>query len=102
MNVDDSGGSVEQDCNCVFMPYGDGASFSGYRSEPWPVPSHPGRFLTFRVMTNFDQTFAYLFANLGAPKRNAICFNWRQHRWVVNISAYENAGIRQERWQRSP
>ena len=49
----------------MFMPYGDGASFSGYRSEPWPVPSHPGRSLTFRGMTNFDQTFAYLFANLG-------------------------------------
>ena len=49
----------------MFMPYGDGASFSGYRSASWPVPSHPGRSLTFRGMTNFDATFDYLFANLG-------------------------------------
>jgi hypothetical protein len=65
MNVDDSGGDIDQDCNCVYMPYGDGASFSGYRSAPWPVPSHPGRFLTFRGMLNFDATFDYLFEHLG-------------------------------------
>jgi hypothetical protein len=47
------------------MPYGDGASFSGYRSAPWPVPSHPGHSLTFRGMANFDATFDYLFTNLG-------------------------------------
>lgn len=25
------------DCNCLYMPYGDGASFSGFRPKPWPV-----------------------------------------------------------------
>ena len=29
MNTDDIGPVT--DCNCIYMPYGDGASFSGYR-----------------------------------------------------------------------
>ena len=24
--------------NCAYLPYCDGASFSGYREDPWPVP----------------------------------------------------------------
>ena len=29
MNTNATG--LESDCNCIYMPYGDGASFSGYR-----------------------------------------------------------------------
>ena len=36
MNVNEDG-TLDKDCNCLYMPYGDGASFSGYRAEPWPV-----------------------------------------------------------------
>ena len=32
------GDGLDEDCNCIYMPYGDGASFSGYRAKPWPVP----------------------------------------------------------------
>ena len=28
---------VTGDSNCVYLPYADGASFSGYREEPWPA-----------------------------------------------------------------
>ena len=38
------------------MPYGDGASFSGFRQDPWPVPGMPGKTLTFRGIKNFDAT----------------------------------------------
>ena len=34
--------------NYVHMFYGDGASRSGYRKDPWPVPSNPSETLYFR------------------------------------------------------
>jgi hypothetical protein len=30
-------GTADPHCNYVGLPYLDGASFSGYRAEPWPV-----------------------------------------------------------------
>lgn len=51
MNVKDDG-SIDDTCNCLFFPYGDGASFSGFRAEPWPVPG--GGNLTFRGLKNLD------------------------------------------------
>jgi len=39
------------------MPYGDGASFSGFRKDVWPVPG--GGNLTFRGIKNFDATVAW-------------------------------------------
>lgn len=54
----DVNGNVE-DCNCLYMPYGDGASFSGYRKDPWPVPNMTGKFLTFRGIKNFDATIKW-------------------------------------------
>jgi hypothetical protein len=55
MNTDENG--PVHDCNCLYMPYGDGASFSGYRAEPWPVPGTDGKgFLTFRGIKNLDAT----------------------------------------------
>jgi hypothetical protein len=49
MNVRDDG-TIDDTCNCLWLPYGDGASFSGYRREPWPVPG--GGELTFRGIKN--------------------------------------------------
>ena len=37
-NMNEAGDDYEHDCNCVRLPYLDGASFSGYRAKPWPVP----------------------------------------------------------------
>ncbi len=44
--------------------YGDGASFSGFRSAPWPVPGTSDSLL-FRGIRNLDVTLDYLFANYG-------------------------------------
>lgn len=52
-------GTIDDDCNCIYMPYCDGASFSGYRPQRWPVPGYPDEFLTFRGIKNFDQTIAW-------------------------------------------
>lgn len=46
------------------MPYGDGASFSGFRKDPWPVPG-TNQTLMFRGIKNFDATLNYAFENLG-------------------------------------
>jgi len=61
MNTVDDG--LDRDCNCVFLPYGDGASFSGYRAEPWSVPDTPGANLTFRGIKNLDATVEWALAH---------------------------------------
>ena len=64
MNVHPSAGGDGQlvdDCNCVRMAYLDGASFSGYRAEPWPVPGSPNNeTLYFRGIKNLDATLDFL------------------------------------------
>merc|ERR1719329_775971 len=62
MNVNEDG-SMDNNCNCIFMPYGDGASFSGFRAEPWPVPSNTSQKLYFRGIKNFDATMDFAFQN---------------------------------------
>ena len=47
----------------LYMPYADGASFSGYRPKPWPVPGSPGEHLTFRGIKNLDATLDWAFAH---------------------------------------
>ena len=51
------------DCNSIYLPYGDGASFSGYRAETWPVPGKPGHNLTFRGIKNLDAAIEFALAN---------------------------------------
>ena len=46
-------GSIDPHCNCLHLPYSDGASFSGYRAKPWAVPGMAQQ-LTFRGIKNFD------------------------------------------------
>jgi len=62
MNVLEDG-SMDGNCNCIFMPYGDGASFSGFRPEAWPVPSNTSQKLYFRGIKNFDATIDFAFEN---------------------------------------
>lgn len=52
-NVNDTGNGYEHDCNCLRLPYLDGASFSGFREKPWPVPNSTET-LHFRGIKNFD------------------------------------------------
>eukprot|EP00939_MAST-03C_sp_MAST-3C-sp1_P000133 g133.t1 len=63
MNADEDG--PVSDCNCIYMPYCDGASFSGYREKQWPVPNEPGKNLTFRGIKNLDATVAWAFEHAG-------------------------------------
>merc|ERR1712178_342700 len=61
MNVKEDG-SMDTDCNCIFMPYGDGASFSGFRPKPWKVPN-TSAVLYFRGIKNFDAAMDFAFAH---------------------------------------
>jgi hypothetical protein len=57
------------DCNCIFLPYLDGASFSGFRAAPVPVPAGgPDRVpenatVTFRGIKNLDAALDWSFAH---------------------------------------
>lgn len=48
--------------NIVMMNYGDGASFTGYRADPWPVPG-TDQSLYFRGIRNLDATLESLIEN---------------------------------------
>merc|ERR1719450_1528597 len=61
MNVLEDGSFA--DCNCLRMRYCDGASFSGFRASPWPVPGRPGETVLFRGIKNFDATMDWAFAH---------------------------------------
>lgn len=53
-------GTMDNDCNCLHLPYSDGASFSGFRDAAWPVPEDPATGVPanatvyFRGIKNFD------------------------------------------------
>ena len=66
MNPRSVNGSLDSDCNCIYLPYCDGASFSGHRAKPWPVPPVPNGAahsrnvtVTFRGLSNLDGAVAY-------------------------------------------
>jgi hypothetical protein len=56
-------GTMDNDCNYILLPYGDGASFSGFRPKPWPVPSNTSQKLYFRGIKNFDAVIDFAFEN---------------------------------------
>ena len=58
MNVLDDGSANDDDCNCITLPYCDGASFSGNREKPW-------RGLMHRGARNLNATIEYALDNLG-------------------------------------
>lgn len=71
-NYYDANGTGIEGCNSAFLPYGDGASFSGYRKEAFPVSQWPpfdngtyhvppGSQLWFRGIRNLDATLDALF-----------------------------------------
>ena len=47
------GNTLDMDCNALYLPYGDGASFAGFRPKPWPVPGTNDS-LWFRGIKNLD------------------------------------------------
>ena len=62
-------GTLENDCNCLHLPYLDGASFSGYRAKPWPVPENAemgipaNATVTFRGIKNLDAAVDFALAH---------------------------------------
>ena len=52
-------GSIDLDCNCLYLPYSDGASFSGYRSLPHPVPGNATAQIWFRGIKNLDAVMQF-------------------------------------------
>ena len=62
-------GTIDTDCNCIHLPYSDGASFSGYRAEAWPVPEDhdagvpANATVYFRGIKNFDGILDFAVAN---------------------------------------
>ena len=62
MNMNSDGSA--DDCNCLYLPYGDGASFSGFREDPWPVPGSED-VLYFRGIRNLDATVEFALESLG-------------------------------------
>ena len=59
-NVNDAGTDYEHDCNCIRLPYLDGASFSGFRAKPWPVPG-TNESVYFRGVKNLDGAVDFAF-----------------------------------------
>jgi hypothetical protein len=57
------GGSLDMDCNSLYLPYGDGASFSGFRSKPWPVSANSSEMLWFRGIQNLEATIAWALSH---------------------------------------
>lgn len=62
MNVNEDG-KLDGSCNCLYMPYGDGASFSGFRAKPWANPKNESEKMYFRGIKNFDATMDWAFAH---------------------------------------
>jgi hypothetical protein len=61
-NMNEAGDNYDHDCNCIRLPYLDGASFSGYRAKPWEVPGS-NETLTFRGIKNFDAAVDFAMKN---------------------------------------
>ncbi|GMI55462.1 hypothetical protein ScalyP_jg7825 [Parmales sp. scaly parma] len=56
------GDGLEQDCNCLYLPYLDGASFSGYKREKTSVvneTSNETQDLYFRGIKNLDHALRW-------------------------------------------
>ena len=62
-------GTVDENCNCLHLPYLDGASFAGYRADPWPVPENSDMGIPanasvyFRGIKNFDAVLDFAVAH---------------------------------------
>jgi hypothetical protein len=67
-------GSVDQDCNCLWLPYLDGASFAGYRAKPVPVPGIPNATVTFRGIKNLDAVIDFATKNGLAAAEEAVVY----------------------------
>ena len=56
---------MDTDCNCIHMPYSDGASFAGFVNKEIPVPGMPGKTITMRGIKNLDGVIDFMMAHGG-------------------------------------
>jgi len=65
----EDGSGMDTDCNCLYLPYLDGGSFSGFRADPVPVPPGGGvpakTTIMMRGVKNLDGTIEHALAHLG-------------------------------------
>ena len=56
-------GTMVTDCNCIHMPYSDGASFAGYVPGNVSVPGMPGKSIQMRGIKNLDGVIQFALKN---------------------------------------
>lgn len=56
-------GTMVTDCNCIHMPYSDGASFAGFVPGNVSVPGMPGKSIQFRGIKNLDGVIEFALKN---------------------------------------
>lgn len=70
----EDGSGMDRGCNCMFLPYLDGASFTGHRSDPVDVPQAPGgnvpanTTIMMRGLANLDGALEHALLELGLDK----------------------------------
>eukprot|EP00041_Stephanoeca_diplocostata_P011991 m.198822 g.198822 ORF g.198822 m.198822 type:complete len:445 (+) comp18762_c0_seq1:94-1428(+) len=56
-------GTMDTDCNCIYLPYSDGASFSGFVDKAVPVPGLANETMYFRGIKNLDGAIDFAMAH---------------------------------------
>lgn len=67
-------GSIDRDCNCIWMPYLDGASFTGFRAKPVAVPGMGNATVTFRGIKNLDGVIDFAMKNGMTAAEEAVVY----------------------------
>lgn len=62
LNTNDTMDGWDEDCNCLIIPYLDGAGFAGDRAEPYPVPNTSAS-IYFRGKKNLQAAIEFAFQN---------------------------------------
>ena len=75
-------GNADASCNFIFLPYCDGASFSGFREDPWPVVVNKDKgkdnatttteYVHFKGRRNLDATIEYALEHLGLDQASEV------------------------------
>ena len=79
IQLNGDGNVLDPNCHCLYLPYCDGASFSGYRKEPWgknttgtSTGTGSNSLLTFRGIKNLDHAVDYAIQHLGMQQATEI------------------------------
>jgi hypothetical protein len=83
-------------CHCLYLPYCDGASFAGFRENPWPInSSNPkGDAVYFRGLANLDDTLDYAFSHLGLDQATEVVLSGGSAGGVATFLHMDRVGDR--------